>query len=83
MTTSSLRRDEMVRAQLQSRGIRDRRVLDAFRAVPRERFVSARQVELAYEDAPLPIEEGQTISQPYIVALMLEAAAIAPVDRVL
>lgn len=83
MTTSSLRRDEMVRAQLQSRGIRDRRVLDAFRAVPRERFVSARQAELAYEDAPLPIEEGQTISQPYIVALMLEAAAIAPGDHVL
>jgi protein-L-isoaspartate(D-aspartate) O-methyltransferase len=83
MSSSVLRREEMVRTQLQSRGIRDARVLAAFREVPRERFVSARQAELAYEDAPLPIEEGQTISQPYIVAAMLEAAAIGPDDRVL
>jgi protein-L-isoaspartate(D-aspartate) O-methyltransferase len=73
----------MVERQIRARGVADRRVLDAMREVPRERFVPSRLVDLAYEDAPLPIEEGQTISQPYIVGLMLEAARIKPTDRVL
>jgi len=73
----------MVERQIQARGVRDARVLGAMLEVPRERFVTARYHDLAYEDAPLPIEEGQTISQPYIVALMLEAARIGANDRVL
>jgi protein-L-isoaspartate(D-aspartate) O-methyltransferase len=76
-------RERMVRAHLAGRGVRDVRVLDAFRAVPREAFVEPGCEEFAYEDAPLPIGEGQTISQPYIVAAMLEAAAIGTNDRVL
>jgi protein-L-isoaspartate(D-aspartate) O-methyltransferase len=83
MTTLMDRRTAMVETQLKARGIKDPRVLQAFAAVPRERFVSARFHELAYEDAPLPIEEGQTISQPYIVAIMLEAAKIRETDHVL
>jgi protein-L-isoaspartate(D-aspartate) O-methyltransferase len=73
----------MVERQIKARGVRDARVLEAMLEVPRERFVTARYHDLAYEDAPLPIEEGQTISQPYIVALMIEAARIGPGDRVL
>jgi protein-L-isoaspartate(D-aspartate) O-methyltransferase len=73
----------MVERQLERRGIRDARVLTAMRTVPRERFVGADMSEFAYDDTPLPIEEGQTISQPYIVALMLEALGIEPGDRVL
>ena len=83
MTTLMDRRESMVETQIKARGVKDARVLDAFRSVPRERFVSARYHDLAYEDAPLPIEEGQTISQPYIVAVMLEAARIGEGDRVL
>ena len=66
--TSSLR-EEMVRHQVAARGVRDVRVLDAMRDVPREAFLPDNLAEFAYEDSPLPIEEGQTISQPYIVAL--------------
>ena len=73
----------MIRRQIESRGIADPRILEAFRAVPREAFVSASYAEAAYEDRPLPIEAGQTISQPYIVALMIEAAEIGRGDRVL
>jgi len=73
----------MIRRQIKSRGIADPRILEAFRAVPREAFVSASYAEAAYEDRPLPIEAGQTISQPYIVALMIEAAEIGRGDRVL
>lgn len=73
----------MVDRQVARRGVRDRRVLAAMGQVPREAFVAEGLEEFAYEDAPLPIEAGQTISQPYIVALMLEAARIAPGDRVL
>ena len=73
----------MVEGQIAARGIGDARILSAMRAVPRERFVPADQVEFAYEDAPLPIEEGQTISQPYIVAWMTAALELAPGDRVL
>jgi protein-L-isoaspartate(D-aspartate) O-methyltransferase len=76
-------RSLMVEDQIRARGVKDPRVLDAMRETPRERFVPSRLADLAYEDAPLPIEEGQTISQPYIVGLMLEAARIKPTDRVL
>ena len=67
------RREHMVERQIAARGIRDRPVLEAMRAVPRELFVPDSAVEFAYHDTPLPIEEGQTISQPYIVALMAAA----------
>ena len=73
----------MVRAHLAARGIRDPAVLDAFRAVPREAFVPAELQEFAYADAPLPIERGQTISQPYIVALMTAALQLSPGESVL
>jgi protein-L-isoaspartate(D-aspartate) O-methyltransferase len=76
-------REAMVDRQLRSRGISSRHILDAFGEVPREAFVSAEYASLAYGDHPLPIEAGQTISQPYIVALMIEAAAIKGGDRVL
>ena len=73
----------MVERQLRRRAITDRRILDAFLEVPREAFVSPASAHLAYGDHPLPIEAGQTISQPYIVALMIDAAGIEPGDRVL
>jgi protein-L-isoaspartate(D-aspartate) O-methyltransferase len=73
----------MVRTQLESRGVRDQRVLDAMRAVPRHEFVPESLRDQAYEDHPLPIGAGQTISQPYIVAAMLEHLALEPSDRVL
>jgi protein-L-isoaspartate(D-aspartate) O-methyltransferase len=76
-------RDRMVDIQIARRGVRDRRVLDAMKRVPREAFIEPGFEEFAYEDSPLPIGEGQTISQPYIVAFMLEAAEIGPDDRVL
>jgi protein-L-isoaspartate(D-aspartate) O-methyltransferase len=74
---SELRR-RMVERQLKPRGIRDPRVLAAMGEVPREKFVSGALQGSAYEDGPLPIGEGQTISQPYVVALMIEAAGIKP-----
>jgi protein-L-isoaspartate(D-aspartate) O-methyltransferase len=84
MTAEVLRaRDRMVDVQIAGRGIRDNRVLAAMRRVPREEFVDEGLREFAYEDNPLPIPESQTISQPYIVALMLEAAEISEADRVL
>jgi protein-L-isoaspartate(D-aspartate) O-methyltransferase len=73
----------MVEEQLARRGIEDQRVLDAMRRVPRHLFVDEAAAPYAYEDHPMPIGDGQTISQPYIVALMLEAARIGPEDRVL
>jgi protein-L-isoaspartate(D-aspartate) O-methyltransferase len=73
----------MVRAQLAERGIRDLRVLDAMRKVPRHEFVPETFRPDAYEDHPLPIGEGQTISQPYIVAAMLEHLALQATYRVL
>ncbi|RWM89775.1 MAG: protein-L-isoaspartate(D-aspartate) O-methyltransferase [Mesorhizobium sp.] len=76
-------RDRMVEIHLSRRGIRDREVLEAMREVPREAFVAPGFEEFAYEDGPLPIAEGQTISQPYIVALMIEMAEIGPGDHVL
>ncbi|WP_317151613.1 protein-L-isoaspartate(D-aspartate) O-methyltransferase [Sphingopyxis indica] len=83
MSDFASRRDAMVDYQIVARGIGGDRLLAALRAVPRERFVPENMVEFAYEDSALPIEAGQTISQPYIVALMIEAAAIGPDDRVL
>ncbi|MFM1868977.1 MAG: hypothetical protein RL591_2385 [Planctomycetota bacterium] len=85
-TTDGVRsqmRKSMVERQIRARGVKDARVLSAMSKIPREKFVPSRLSDLAYEDAPLPIEEGQTISQPYIVGLMLEAARIKPSDRVL
>src|SRR6059058_6152561 len=76
-------RERMVQVKIARRGIRDSRVLDAMRRVPREAFVEPGFEEFAYEDGPLPIGEGQTISQPYIVALMIEAAEVKPGDHVL
>ncbi|MFI5115006.1 MAG: protein-L-isoaspartate(D-aspartate) O-methyltransferase [Terriglobales bacterium] len=76
-------REEMVRRQLAERGIRDLRVLDAMRNVPRHEFVPEYLRQDAYEDHPLPIGEGQTISQPYIVAAMLEHLALQAGDRIL
>lgn len=73
----------MVTAQLARRGVRDARVLEAMSNVPREAFVTTGMEEFAYADNPLPIGEGQTISQPYIVAAMAEAATLLPQDRVL
>ena len=73
----------MIERQLKRRGISGPHILEAFRTVPREEFVSAELAHLAYEDHPLPIEALQTISQPYIVALMIEAAEIASGDTVL
>src|SRR3954454_11815894 len=73
----------MVERQIAARGIRDERVLAAMREVPREAFVPENLREFAHDDTPLPIAEGQTISQPYIVALMADAAGIGPLDRVL
>jgi len=80
---TAARRAAMVEQQVAARGVRDPAVLAAMRRVPREEFVAASLRASAYDDGPLPIEDGQTISQPYIVALMLEAAAIRPGDRVL
>jgi len=76
-------RRDMVQRQIAGRGVRDRRVLDALLAVPREAFLPERLHEFAYNDTALPIEEQQTISQPYIVALMAEALEIGPDDQVL
>jgi len=76
-------RQLMVDRHLRARGIRDPRVLDALGAVPREAFLPPELAAHAYEDSPLPIEAGQTISQPYIVAVMTEALALQPGDRVL
>jgi len=73
----------MVRAQLAGRGITDEHVLEAMRRVARDAFVAPGMEEFAYEDSPLPIAEGQTISQPYIVAAMTEAAEVRPGNRVL
>lgn len=73
----------MVRRDIKARGISDPRVLEAMAAVPREAFVGPGQARRAYADGPLPIGEGQTISQPYVVAWMAEAAELAPGDRVL
>jgi len=76
-------RSRMVDQQLRARGIADQRVLDAMLSIPRHEFVPETYRAEAYDDHPLPIGEGQTISQPYIVALMLEALELTSRDRVL
>ena len=83
MTDFADLRERMVQRQIAARGIHDPAILDAFRAVPREAFVSPDYARDAYDDHPLPIEAGQTISQPYIVALMIAAAGIGRGDKVL
>ena len=76
-------REEMVADQIAGRGVEDEAVLAAMRAVPRHEFVPDRHLNQAYEDHPLPIGQGQTISQPYIVALMTEILHVEAGDRVL
>ena len=83
MADFAAEREKMVRQQIAGRGLTAPQLLDALRAVPRELFVPEGVRDLAYEDGPLPIEAGQTISQPYIVALMIHSAGIAPGDKVL
>jgi protein-L-isoaspartate(D-aspartate) O-methyltransferase len=75
-------RERMVE-QIAARGVRNPAVLTAMRTVPRERFVPESLADRAYDDGPLPIGEGQTISQPYVVAAMTEALRLQPRDRVL
>lgn len=83
ISTHSTLRQRMVAEQLRARGISDEGVLDAMLRVPRHEFAPERFRDQAYEDHPLPIGEGQTISQPYIVAIMLEALELNAVDKVL
>lgn len=83
LTDFNAEREAMVDRQLRQRGITEPHILNAFLAVPREEFVGRDYRHLAYGDHPLPIEAGQTISQPYIVALMIKAAGIKPGDKVL
>jgi protein-L-isoaspartate(D-aspartate) O-methyltransferase len=80
---STTARERMVREQMEARGVKDQRVLAAMRATPRHLFVPKGMERRAYEDTPLPIGHGQTISQPYIVASMSEMLRIGPGDRVL
>jgi protein-L-isoaspartate(D-aspartate) O-methyltransferase len=83
MVIASSPRDQMVARQIAARGVEDQAVLGAMREVPREAFVPIELQEFAHEDAPLPIAAGQTISQPYIVALMIEALQLEAGDHVL
>ena len=80
---SAARRRRMVERQLEARGLHDRAVLEAMGGVPREAFVARSQAGAAYDDSPLPIGAGQTISQPFVVGLMVEALALRPTDRAL
>lgn len=83
MVTMDERRDHMVSEQLARRGIRDPAVLEAFRRVPREEFVDEDQQDFAYDDGPLSIGWGQTISQPYVVAMTVQALGLRGHERVL
>jgi protein-L-isoaspartate(D-aspartate) O-methyltransferase len=83
MPNPAVARQLMVNSQLRERGISDPRVLDAMLHVPRHEFVPDPYRAQAYEDHPLPIGDGQTISQPYIVALMLESLQLKPDEKVL
>lgn len=83
MTDFAFAREAMVRRQIEARGVDNPALLAAFRQVPREAFVAPEQARAAYDDRPLPIGDGQTISQPYVVALMIDAAEVGPGDRVL
>jgi len=77
------KRNDMVERQIAARGIRDPRVLDAMRTVPRHLFVPAAEAAFAYDDRPLPIGSGQTISQPYVVAFMAEQLRLTGKEKVL
>lgn len=83
MTDFAALRERMIERHIEGRGLDDPALIAAFRAVPREAFVSGGYEEAAYANSPLPIESGQTISQPYIVALTIDAAEIGPDDKVL
>jgi len=83
MKTAEQARQEMVEQQIARRGVTDPNILRAFREIPRDIFVAEDMRHSAYSDTALPIGEGQTISQPYVVAVMLEAAALQPGDRIL
>jgi protein-L-isoaspartate(D-aspartate) O-methyltransferase len=83
MTDYSEKRRDMVETQLRGRGIHDRAVLEAFGNVPREDFIPPDMANMAYADVPLPIGKGQTISQPFVVALMVQSLELQPTDRVL
>jgi protein-L-isoaspartate(D-aspartate) O-methyltransferase len=83
MLDPTVARQLMVDSQLRARGISDSRVLDVMLRVPRHQFVPEAYRDQAYEDHPVPIGDGQTISQPYIVALMLESLRLMPADKVL
>jgi protein-L-isoaspartate(D-aspartate) O-methyltransferase len=83
MTDFAAERERMIDRTIARRGLNDPALIAAFRAVPRETFVSAELASHAYADAPLPIEAGQTVSQPYIVALTIDAAGIGPDCKVL
>jgi protein-L-isoaspartate(D-aspartate) O-methyltransferase len=76
-------RERMVATQIEARGIHDPLVLDAMRSVPREAFVPAGHAARAYDDAPVPIGAGQTMSTPYLVALLAASIELAPTDRIL
>jgi protein-L-isoaspartate(D-aspartate) O-methyltransferase len=81
--TRQAERHAMVEGQIVARGVRDPSVIQAMRHVPRHQFVTESEQEYSYEDRPLPIGYGQTISQPYIVAFMTEALKLQPTDKVL
>src|SRR5579872_3044506 len=83
MKEFSIQRARMVETQIAARGIHNPALLEAMRKVPREAFIPEHVAEFAYEDSALPIFEGQTISQPYIVALMIESLAPRSTDRAL
>ena len=82
-TKYALLREQMLREQLEPRGIKDPRVIEAFRRVPRHLFVTEESRHLAYRDHPLPIGEEQTISQPYIVALMTQSLELQGHEKIL
>lgn len=83
MIDFAAQRDWMIEHTIRRRGLSDTALLAAFQAVPREEFISPEYADQAYSDSPLPIESGQTISQPYIVALTVDAAGVRPGDKVL
>lgn len=82
-TDFTAQRNRMVDLQLAAHGIHDQQVLNAMRAVPRHLLIPPQVIDAAYEDGPLPIGSGQTISQPYVVAFMTEALKLKPTDKVL
>lgn len=83
MTEYANQREHMVRRDIEGRGVRSKRVLAAMRAVPRERFLPGGDGNFAYDDSPLPIGQGQTISQPYIVAFMADALKLEGGEKIL